>query len=107
MLALNPAKPVKTPFSMGEGNIYIYRQKDREGERNTSWGEGGSYVADLQPVSVLEKPQGTEGIESASVLGATGSDNPGQASGGREARMGRQPCPACPELTCACIVVSL
>ena len=59
------------------GNIYIYREREREKEkereRNTSGGEGGSYVADLQPVSVLEKPQGTEGIESAGVLGATGS----------------------------------
>ena len=47
---------------------YIYRE---ERERNTSRGEGGSCVADLQPVSVLEKPQGTEGIESAGILGAT------------------------------------
>ena len=31
-------------------------KREKERERNTSGGEGRSYVADLQPVSVLEKP---------------------------------------------------
>ena len=64
MLALKPAKSVKDTIFYGGGEyIYIEREREKERERNTSGGEGRSYVADLQPVSVLEKPQGTEAFD--------------------------------------------